>query len=88
MTAQELGTVVDEKVDNVDLSSLIISLAVKGYLKIKELKGKKILGFSTKKDYQLERLKSDYGELKTFEKTFMEKVFGSSDEKKIVRTEK
>ena len=83
MTAQELGTVVDEKVDNVDLSSLIISLAVKGYLKIKELKGKKILGFSTKKDYQLEKLKSDYGELKTFEKTFMEKVFGSSDEKKL-----
>ncbi|MEA3273092.1 MAG: DUF2207 domain-containing protein, partial [Patescibacteria group bacterium] len=83
MTAQELGTVVDEKVDNVDLSSLIISLAVKGYLKIKELEGKKILGISMKKDYQLEKLKSNYGELKTFEKTFMEKVFGSNDEKKL-----
>lgn len=47
----ELGTIYDEKVDPHDISAVIIDLAVKGYLKIKEIQNKGILGTKSK-DYE------------------------------------
>ena len=88
LTAQEVGTIIDEKVDNVDISSLIISLAIKGYLKIKELPGKKVLGFSTAKDYLLINKKFVENDrhaegLEDFEKKFLAAIFDSVSEVKI-----
>ena len=54
LTIVEIGTIADERVDNCDLTATIISFAVNGFLKIKELEGKGILG---KKDYELIKLR-------------------------------
>ncbi|MBU2025583.1 DUF2207 domain-containing protein, partial [Patescibacteria group bacterium] len=83
LTAQEVGTIVDEKADNVDISSLIISLAVKGYLKIKELPGKKIFGLTTGKDYLFTQLAQDISKLEDFEKKFLTAVFDAAKETKL-----
>jgi len=62
LTAGEVGTLVDEKVDLKDISATIIQLAVNGYLKIKEVgkieKGKK------PEDYELIKLREVDGSLK------------------------
>ncbi len=52
----EVGTILDRKVDLTDISSVIVDLAVKGYLKIKYI-NKEIPFWPDKKDYQLVKLK-------------------------------
>ncbi|XOU94944.1 MAG: DUF2207 domain-containing protein [Candidatus Kerfeldbacteria bacterium] len=81
MTAGELGTIVDEKVDLKDISATIIQLAVKGYIKIKEIDLKKLIGKS--KDYELIKLKDSDGSLIEFEKLVLEGIFGKNDTKKV-----
>lgn len=81
MTAGELGIVVDEKVDLKDISATIIQLAVKGYIKIKEIDLKKLLGKS--KDYELIKLKEEDDHLIDFEKLILKGIFGKSNTKKV-----
>lgn len=81
----EMGTLVDEKADLRDLSSTIVDLAVRGYLKIVVLP--KALGILFKEDdYELVRLDKpkprDPG-LNEFEKAYMTALFGSGTTKKI-----
>lgn len=58
LTPIELGTLVDEKADIKDISSVIIDLAVRGYLKIREIEKKAVLGiFKGNPDYELIQLK-------------------------------
>lgn len=58
LTPTEVGTIVDESVDTHDISTVIIDYAVQGYLKIKEIKSKKMLFFDGT-DYEIILLK-DY----------------------------
>lgn len=54
----EIGTLFDEKADPKDFSSSIINLAVKGYLKIKEIEKKPLFGiFKNRPNYQIIFLK-------------------------------
>jgi len=81
----EIGSIVDERVDMRDLTSTIIDLCVRGYLKIKVLPKTQGLLFKTD-DYEL--IKLDKGKpgdrgLSEFEKMFIEKIFGGSSTKKI-----
>ena len=76
MSSGELGTVIDEKVDLKDISATIIQLAVKGYLKIREIEQKKILG--KKMDFELIKLKEADSELIEFEKLIFDGIFGKS----------
>ncbi len=78
LPAGELGTIVDEKVDLHDISATIIQLAVKGYIKIKEIETKK-----SKKDYELIKLKEADKKLDEYEKKLIEGIFGASKTKKI-----
>jgi len=55
LTPAEVGTLVDERFDPRDITSAIVSLAVKGYLSIEEGKKEGLLFDTT--DYYLRKLK-------------------------------
>jgi uncharacterized membrane protein len=57
MRPAEVGTLIDENAGLKDVSATIVDLAVRGYLKIREVEKKGLL--LTSKDYEFERLK-DY----------------------------
>jgi len=61
LTPGEVGTLVDETADNKDITSIIVDLAVRGYIKITKIEEKKFLHTVT--DYQFEALK-DFKDLK------------------------
>ena len=61
----EVGSLIDERVNLVDISSTIIDLAVRGYIKIKE---------AGRGDWELVKLK-DFADLNAWEKEFIEEVF-------------
>jgi len=70
-----LGTIKDENVDIIDITSTLIDVAYRGYIKIKELETTKILGFQIgNKDYELIKLK-DFDDLSENEKTIMNGIF-------------
>lgn len=82
LTPTEVGTIIDEKVDLRDITSVIITYAVKRYLKINELKEKKLIFFD-ETDYELEILK-DYKKadgIQSHEKKILDAIFG--DKKKV-----
>lgn len=68
----ECGTLIDEKLDPRDITSTIIDLAVKGYLKINEIEEAGLLFKS--KDYELELIKP-YTALKDYEDLIVGKLF-------------
>ncbi len=76
LTPIETGSLLDEKVDNRDVSAMIVDLARRGYMKIEE-RGKKnfflLRKHSSKKD----------DSLMSFEKSFLDQVFGSVEEVKV-----
>ncbi len=56
----EVGTLIDEKADPRDFSSSIINLAVKGYLRIREIEKKPLFGiFKNRPNYQIFFLKQN-----------------------------
>jgi len=84
LTPVELGTLIDEKADTKDVSSSIIDLAVRGYLKIREVENKSLFGiFKNKPDYEILLLKSDNlipeSEKKIFNTVFEIKSGSSSE---------
>ncbi len=83
-TPAEAGTLIDEKVDMHDISATIIDMAVRGYLKIKEIKKKKIL-FGDDYDYEFIRLKeyNNASELHSHEKKTLDAIFQSGDTVKM-----
>lgn len=84
MPPAEAGTLIDERVDMHDISSTIVDMAVRGYLKIKETKKKKIL-WGEEYDYEFIKLKefANDDKLHKHEKKVMEAVFGSGKSKKL-----
>lgn len=58
LTPTEVGTIIDESVDTHDITTVIIDYAVQGYIKIKEIKTKKMLFFD-ETDYEISLIK-DY----------------------------
>lgn len=73
LTPLEIGIIVDERSDSGDISAQIIHLASKGYLKIKKIENKIL--FFTSSDYELEKLKDEDADLKSFEKKLMAGLF-------------
>lgn len=69
----EVGTVIDNSSDNKDISAEIISLAVRGYLKITKIKEKKFL---SEANYELEKLKSEESLEDDFDVKLMNGLFG------------
>ncbi|HRN85922.1 MAG TPA: DUF2207 domain-containing protein [Candidatus Dojkabacteria bacterium] len=74
-----LGSLKDEMVDIKDITSSIIDLAYRGYIKIKEFGAKEVLGIKLKKaDFELIKQK-EFDDLSEPEKELMDAVFGTKE---------
>lgn len=92
LTPVEVGTIVDERVNRRDTVSIIIDLAVRGYLKITRVEEKNL--WRKKVDYELEQVRPADKSLKFFEMIFLDGLFrhqptvakyiGFPDDKKIL----
>jgi uncharacterized membrane protein YgcG len=72
----ELGTLLDERADTLDVSATIVDLAVRGYLCITEVPKKWLFGST---DYTLERLKPRDEELLVYEGQLLDGLFDDGD---------
>jgi uncharacterized membrane protein YgcG len=73
LTPAEVGTLIDENFDPRDITSTLVGLGVKGYLRIEEKKREGLLFDST--DYYLKKMKDSDAQLSPFEKELMESLF-------------
>ena len=73
LTPGEVGTLVDEKLDPRDITSTIVGLAVKGYIRMEETKTEGLILDST--DYYLAKIKEPDDNLGPFEKILMDRIF-------------
>ncbi len=71
----EVGVLMDERADTLDVTSTIIDLASRGFLTITEVEKKWLFG---KVDYSLKRIEKTDNELLDYEKMLLNKLFGSS----------
>lgn len=71
----ELMGVINQKIAPIDFSATIVDLAVRGYIKIKEIKAANIF---QKTDYELIKLKGPEG-LADYEKEILSQIFESGD---------
>jgi uncharacterized protein (TIGR04222 family) len=68
----EVGTLLDERANTLDVTATIVDLAVRKYLVIEEIPKKWFLG---KPDWQLTRLERDDGELMAYERALLDGLF-------------
>jgi uncharacterized membrane protein len=73
LTPSEVGTLIDEKLDPRDITSSIVGLAVKGYIKIEETKREGLIFDKT--DTYLKKVKSHDSNLSSFEIELMKDLF-------------
>lgn len=69
----EVGALVDEKLDPRDITSTIVGLAVKGYIKIEEAKKEGLI--FDRPDYYLQKVKAPDSSLNLFEIELMKSLF-------------
>ena len=72
----EVGALLDERLDPRDLTATIVGLAVKGYLKVEEIRKEGIL--SEGRDYDLRKMKESDSNLGPFERELMSALFADS----------
>jgi uncharacterized membrane protein len=73
LTPAEVGTLIDEKLDPKDMTSTIVGLAVKGYIRIEEAKREGLIFDKT--DYYLKKVKEHDSNLGPFETEVMKSLF-------------
>ncbi len=78
LTPAEVGILIDEKLDSRDITSSIVGLAVKGYMKIEEIKREGLIFDST--DYYLSKVKDSDDNLSPFERTLMKNIFPNPEQ--------
>ena len=76
----QVGVLLDERVDPVDISATIVDLAVRGHLRIVEV-AEKVLWVS-RTDWRLERLDSD-DKLAPFERRLLDGLFAGGDQVEV-----
>lgn len=76
----EVGTLLDERADTLDVSATIIDLAARGFLTIKEEAKKWIFGST---DYILSKTQKDPADLLSYEKVLLNQIFKDGDVVKI-----
>lgn len=79
----EVGTLVDEMTQDKDLSAQIISLAVRGYLRIKRIETGALIFKG--KDYELTKLKDEFDLKEGFDREIMEGIFEGGKAETIVK---
>lgn len=78
LSPAEVGTIIDERADNQDISADIINLAVRGYIKIARVEKKGMIFDSA--DHELYLLKNPDDNIAPFEKTLLDKLFAEAGE--------
>jgi uncharacterized membrane protein YgcG len=73
----EIGTLVDEEANTLDVTATIVDLAVRRFLVIEEIPKRWFLG---KADWKLTRLPTDPAELLTYERTLLDGLFEDGNE--------
>jgi hypothetical protein len=76
----QVGVLVDETANPVDVTATIVDLGVRGYLRIEEIPKKWLLG---KPDWRLVQLKRPDGELLKYERVLLEGLFQDSEEDEV-----
>jgi uncharacterized membrane protein YgcG len=71
----EIGLLVDERADTLDVSATIVDLAVRKFLVIRELPKGGLVGIFKSQDYELERLEQPDGELRGYERKLLSALF-------------
>jgi uncharacterized membrane protein YgcG len=77
LSPAEVGVVLDERVDLVDVSATLLDLAVRGYLRIEEVEGQGLL-FLRDRDWRLVKLRDD-GALRPHEALLFGRLFAAGD---------
>ncbi|HHT9120329.1 MAG TPA: DUF2207 domain-containing protein [Candidatus Hypogeohydataceae bacterium YC41] len=78
LSAAEVGTLIDDRVNPRDLSAAIVGLAVKGYIKIEETRIKGLISIFDSIDYKLVKIKEPDLDLSYFEIQLMRSLFLNS----------
>ena len=73
----QMGTLVDEVANPLDVTATLIDLATRGYLQIEEIEKK---GRFSKPDWLLRKMKPPDGDLKKYETLLVDKLFGVGEE--------
>ena len=76
----QVGVLIDERVDPVDIAATIVDLAVRGHLRIVELTEKKL--WRSKTDWRLERLAGG-GALAAYEQRLLDGLFEDGDQVEV-----
>lgn len=72
----EIGLLLDERADTLDVSATIVDLAVRKYILIKELPKEGLFGIFGSRDYELKKLQKPDEELLPYERKLMGALFG------------
>jgi uncharacterized membrane protein YgcG len=75
----EIGVLLDERADTLDVTATIVDLAVRKHMVIKETKSGGVVGLFKKKDYELTRLTTDAGDLLPYETQLKDALFDTGD---------
>jgi uncharacterized membrane protein YgcG len=78
LSPAEVGVVLDERVDLIDVTATILDLAVRGYLRIEEVETRSFL-FMKKQDWRLVKLRED-DKLRPHESLLLMHLFASGDQ--------
>jgi len=81
LSPAQVGLLIDEKADNVDVSAEIVHLAVQGWLKINRLETKKLVGKSV--DYRFDRLRQGSNPEDSFDRELLTNLFDSKNQIKL-----
>lgn len=83
LSAAEVGAIADFRVDSRETTSIIIDLAIRGYIKI--IEEKKIKRFRRDTlEYSIELTNADTSKLKEFETIILKGLFGALEQGKVV----
>lgn len=75
----EVKLIMDEKLEKDDIPALIIDLAVRGYIKIREIKKTSFLGKNEYMFIKMKDFRNPEEELNRYERDFLEDIFGEED---------
>ncbi len=76
----QIGTLIDERANTLDVTATIVDLATRHYLVIEEIEKR---GWFGKADWKLVRQPAPGDELLTYERMLLDRLFGSADEVKL-----
>ncbi|MCH7809986.1 MAG: DUF2207 domain-containing protein [Chloroflexi bacterium] len=79
----EIGVLMDESADTLDITATIIDLAVRKYIRIKETTTSKIFGLFKSTDHEIERLRQADDDLLPYERQTLKALFKGQKSKTV-----